>query len=35
MFGPAGGKLLTLMWANKTRVREDVELKCSSFTCSF
>ncbi|EIW55702.1 oxidoreductase [Trametes versicolor FP-101664 SS1] len=27
VFGPAGGKLLTLMWANKTRVREDVELK--------
>lgn len=29
VFGPAGGKLLTLMWANKTRVREDVELKCT------
>lgn len=28
VFGPAGGKLLTLMWANKTRVREDVELRC-------
>lgn len=28
VFGPAGGKLLTLMWANTTRVREDVELSC-------
>ncbi|OJT07052.1 Protein TOXD [Trametes pubescens] len=26
IFGSEGGKLLTLMWANKTRVREDVEL---------
>ncbi|KAL1940843.1 hypothetical protein VTO73DRAFT_7884 [Trametes versicolor] len=29
VFGPAGGKLITLLWANKTRVREDVAL---SFT---
>lgn len=28
VFGPAGGKLITLLWANKTRVREDVALSC-------
>ncbi|KAI0635180.1 GroES-like protein [Trametes polyzona] len=29
VFGPAGGKLITLLWANETKVREDVDL---SFT---
>ncbi|KAH9849337.1 GroES-like protein [Lenzites betulinus] len=29
VLGPAGGKVITLLWANKTRVREDVDL---SFT---